>query len=529
MKQVWYPSQLTPRTYFAWGGSAISSSAHLRSFFNDLADQFPPTHRHNRVQPNWLYDVSVPPGGFFFYDLTSFTSWFHEQTPFLEALARYFTGTGVFVVGPNLSLVWCDVGALIYDYIGRCNEFPPFIISKSTGGYGPDNDFLSLRHMCAGFLGVPGNLVTCTLPHGLAMASRFDNARQLQVPGDDVGGSFWSPLDLVDKKICASTLGVLQMDKVYDTSGIAVYLKRLVKNRGQSITLADMLIHPLLPFLTNNTSDTTAISSPYRLPNPDLIVKRACSVMVSFMRDLWNLTKGDLDSFEVETIHSFLIGIHDRLDIPYGAVWQSRLYCDERPRRSEALKGVTIKFPVDDQAYLMKDPDARFADRFVEVMHIHRIDNVRVTTDIEALAENQSIVVSKMRGWSFLEDMGYVRLGGIPGEVVTLIGPDAKTAFLHAQKPNLVEVTALCDIRIEQLIAVGIVNAEKDVSYFSSPREINGQILLDRRSDMSYRYDHWVDVDMAVSKGPKSVRSGYISDESDDDSVLGYPTEILDY
>lgn len=49
MKQRWYPSGLLPRTYFAWGGTAIAVSSYLRNFFNDLGDCFDPTDRKSVV------------------------------------------------------------------------------------------------------------------------------------------------------------------------------------------------------------------------------------------------------------------------------------------------------------------------------------------------------------------------------------------------------------------------------------------------------------------------------------------------
>jgi len=516
MKQRWYPNGLQPRTYFAWGADAIACSTYLRVFFNDLADCFPPTHRHNRVQPDWLLDDSIPPGGFFFYDLTSFTSWFHEQVPFLEALSEYFKDTYVYLVGDGLSLSYHSIGSLIDGYTRWCNDFPEFIVSRSLSGSDSMDAPMSFKHLCAGFLGIPGNLAMCTLPHGLAMASNFDDGRQLQVPGDDVGASYWSALDLLDKKICATTLGTLQMEKVYHLPEISVYLKRLVIDRGNSITLADMLIFPLLPYLVDRTGDTS--SSIYRLPPPDQIVKRACSVLVTFMRDLWNLTKGDLNQYESSLILSFLRGIHDRLKIPYGAVWQSRYFCDEGPLRKDSLVGVVIKFPVDDEAYLVSDPDLRFADRFVEVMHIRSTADVEVTSVTEGLSEGMTLYVPKRRGWTFLEDMGYVELGGIPGEVLTLVGPDAKTAFLNAHEPNLREVRVLCDIGVECLRSVGIISSEDEVSYFISPSEILGTVSRDLRTEQSWRYSRYVDLDAVVRDGrsaPLPVRSYHINDRGE--------------
>jgi hypothetical protein len=164
-------------------------------------------------------------------------------------------------------------------------------------------------------------------------------------------------------------------------------------------------------------------------------------------------------------------------------------------------------------------------------MHIHSLIDVQVRDTMESLSESETFVVVKNKGWSFLEDMGYVRTGGIPGEVVTLIGPDAKTAFLHARKPNLIEVTALCDIRMEQLIAVGVtVDSEVSSAYLGAPIGLRGESNRDGGADRSFRYSRYVDLDQAPMRGPKSVRSGYFEDsdeESDDGWFSGGPE--LDY
>jgi hypothetical protein len=531
MRQAWTPNILQPRTYFSWGGDAIACSSYLRNIFNDLADCFQPTQRKNRVQPDWLYDPDVPPGGFFFYDLTSFTSWFHEQVPFLKSVARGLSGTYIYLVGEDLTLTYHDVGSLIDGYVKYCNDFPPFVLSEKLGSYGPDSEFLSLYHLCAGFLGVPGNLATCTLAHGLAMASRFDHPRQLQVPGDDVGGSFSGMWDKVDKTRCATTLGKLQMDKVYSLPETAVYLKRLVVDHGSSIELADMLIFPLLPYLVDNTQDRKAEPHPYTLPQPDLIVKRACGVMVSFMRDLFRLSNGDLNQSERSLILSFLQGIHDRLKIPYGAVWQSRFYCDEGSPKDPILKGVTLKFPVVDEDDILHDPDLRFADRYVEIMHIRGVRGIAVDEILDDLVEGMSIVVPEHKGWTFLEDMGYVKLMGIPGDVITLVGPDAKMAFLNAHKPNLRRVVVTCDLSLAQLCSVGVIK-EPEVSFFHSRGAVVGEVSYDQRAEQSWRYSRYVDFDNPFplrQKGPVSVKSGDFGIFDPDDMEEWSDSNELDY
>jgi hypothetical protein len=179
------------------------------------------------------------------------------------------------------------------------------------------------------------------------------------------------------------------------------------------------------------------------------------------------------------------------------------------------------------------NPDLRFADRYVEIMHIRSTEGIVITEELDGLAEGQSIVVPKRRGWTFLEDMGYVRLKGIPGEVITLVGPDAKTAFLHAHEPNLREVEALCDLSLAQLMSVGVVDDLSDQS-LPGKAKVVGSVDRDFRAEQSWRYNRYVDLDNPLpmrSKGPVSVRSAEFGDlESEDESVDGCMGAIeLDY
>lgn len=461
MKQKWYPSGLLPRTYFSWGGSDIAISSYLRDFFNDLCDTFGPTHRRNRVQPDWLYDPSAntPEGGFAFYDLTSFTSWFHEQVPFLNALSRFFDGTVVFLLSANLSLEQYDMGSLIRCYIASCNDFPEFTVSASISGWEEQYRNLSYIHQCAGFLGIPGNLATCTLPHGLAMASRFNDQRQIQVPGDDIGFSFSGPTSRTDSMHVASTVGVFQQDKVYSLPQTSIYLKRSVLDYGDSIDLTPQLIYPLLPHLIDPDSQVP-VSRQYTSIDSDLLRPRAARVLVSFLRDLWDFRHGDLTSAEHHTILRYLRNVHDMVGLPYGAILQGKLVGDFEETRS--YPGIAVKFPIDEADCLSFDPDRHFASKYVDMFKVRITSDVPLTEPFLELEEGEVINVPINRSWKLLEDMGYVRILGIPGGVATLIGVEAKMAFLSSRQPNLRQVRVESRLETSQLIAVGILRSEDD-------------------------------------------------------------------
>lgn len=180
MRQVWYPTQAVPRTYYAMGGTAYFRSRYLRDIFNVLADMLPSTNRYTRVQPshtNFGIDEEV-----FVYDLTSFTSMFHEQRYFLSFLARILDGLEVVLFDTHTGFRKVLISDLILEY-NDLNSEPEYTVERVW------NVDLVLHHSVAGFLGVYGNLITCTIPHGLCLMSLRDESLKSWCAGDDDGGS----------------------------------------------------------------------------------------------------------------------------------------------------------------------------------------------------------------------------------------------------------------------------------------------------------------------------------------------------
>jgi hypothetical protein len=464
MRQQWKPSILTPRTYFAWGGDAIRCSTYLRNFFNDVADQFEPSHRHNRVRPTWLrcFETTQKPS-FLFYDLTSFTSWFHEQEPFLREMARFFRDVPIFLVSENLRLTETSIGQLIDQYTDNVNSFPEFYVSSAITDMRGSTE--SCYHLTAGFLGVPGNLVTCTLAHGLAQAEGYSKPNQLQVPGDDVGCETRNDERRLDKLAVATDLGSLQYEKVYHSDEAAVYLKRGVRLELGGVNLADMLVWPLFPYLQKETVRLSEVDQRIRLPPATERLPRACRVLVSFMRNLWNMTKGDLPMTHKGFILSFLETLHRHMGIPRGGVLQGR-YLDDDGQEERHIRDVPIKFPIS-QRYLESDPDLLFADEYVEVFVARDISESDVMTEFYGpLKTGSNIVVYRKQGWSFLEDMGYVELTQrYSGEKILCIGDEAKRAYLSHMAPRVSSYRVLSDIDLSQLVSVGILPPVEGIDF----------------------------------------------------------------
>jgi len=522
MKQAWTPSIILPRTYFCWSGQDIAVAGYLRNFFNDLGDLFDPTHRRNRVQPDWLQSRSRNLQGFFFYDLTSFTSWFHEQVPFLRSLARRFAGVPVYLVGERLSLTVHDLGSLIDGYTDKTTDFAQFVVSGNL--IGEDFGGETFTHQCAGFLGIPGNLITCTIAHGLALASLYADPRELQVPGDDVGAAYFGEESLADGMKCASTLGVLQFDKVFRLPQLSLYLKRLVVDLGASISLAPMLIYPLLPYLVNPRDSSRHRSNQFRIPPSDRLHSRAAHVLVAFHRDLWRLRRGDVDDYSAEIIRLLIRRIHDQVGLPYGAIFQGRLYGSDDPESDHLFVNIPVKFSIDDDGWVFQNPDLVFAGRYVTRMTVRDTTGFEID-HFESLSEGQTIIVRNSKSWRFLEDMGLVDIAGIPGEKIELIGKDARDAFLFSSEPVLREVRVLVDLEPSQLVAAGCIRSPDLPSYTESATPALDYNL------QSWRYRRYVDLDDPRSAGFYGRSREWVNDglATTRSSLSPEPDVVLDY
>jgi hypothetical protein len=131
-----------------------------------------------------------------------------------------------------------------------------------------------------------------------------------------------------------------------------------------------------------------------------------------------------------------------------------------------------------------------------------------VVDRFEELRAGEFLTVRNKKGWRFLEDMGYVRICGIPGEKIELIGVDAVQAFLFASEPNLRRVQVLGDLKTSQLVAAGVISSPESVSFLSS-EEGPGKFDVNMQSR---RYRRYVDLDDMGSAGMFGKSAEWVND-----------------
>lgn len=452
LKQRWYPSGLTPRTYFAQGGDAIRVSCYLRDFFNELCDQFIPTERRARVDGSRL--VTYADGYFFIYDLTSFTSNFHEQLSFLTHLANFFRGTTVLCVSEGLSLIPFDLGEMIDEYSDVINTKPRYRLNTKL--FSDDEmDTLVLLHNVAGFLGVPGNLATCTLAHGTLIAQHTDTTDRQSCAGDD-GNIACKDKDHETRiKQSISRLGIFQEEKGSTTEfqQAASYLKRRFLQNGRCGSLVRRVEFVLL-----------SVVNAYRKPDPrfpslslepkkvrESIAKSVCS----FFRSCFEYTNGVLSDEELEVLLDFLRFIYEHIDLPKGGEVRGML--GDEADISRCVDGVVV-FPLE-RDFFLYDPDQLLVERFMPW--------------VVCVPEQTKVVCSDFSGDWFIGETRSCQMSGTLEKLVkygwidrkqprsrVLVGPDARKFFRRLLREEIQELeyeyTARIDLPFNILERLGL-------------------------------------------------------------------------
>jgi hypothetical protein len=180
VRTAWKYSQISPRVYFARGGSVLPTSQYIQPIINTIIDAFPETHRINRFSapPSVLQssDVEV------IYDYSSFTSTLDYVVGFVDSLAHFFRGTLITIIDVRDGPLQVDLGELLHEYNQSCNMYASFDIDRVSRHWTDDGSII-LQHTC-GMLGVEGNIFLATLLHGIHL--RFiSGLNRSRCVGDD--------------------------------------------------------------------------------------------------------------------------------------------------------------------------------------------------------------------------------------------------------------------------------------------------------------------------------------------------------
>lgn len=300
VKQRWYTSGITPRTYYAAGSDAYHLSKYVRDALNSLCDFLPPTERFSRVNPHRII-LSSPQAHALIYDLTSFTSNMHEQRHFLGCLSSYCSGRMVRIIDSVEGMVEVDLGVLLSEY-NQMNVEPKYMSDRLLG------KGVVLTHHVAGFLGVYGNLSSCTFLHGAIMSQLVSTFSQIGVAGDD--GLVESDDDYTTFFVIR-LLGLMEESKGYNTSecGNQLYLKRPIRQLGNRVFSQSFALYSMLEHL-HDWDDHRFFNAPRTKR------ERLSSLSSSIIAYLRSLTRLVLTKDQKDMIFEFLVNVYHHASFP---------------------------------------------------------------------------------------------------------------------------------------------------------------------------------------------------------------------
>jgi hypothetical protein len=123
----------------------------------------------------------------FIYDYSSFTSTFHEVNNFLLALGRFYSGTQIKVFDTYEGFKTIDLGDYLTQYVHKCNNLAAFDIGAATLDHSYTGPCVHYHN--TGMLGIPGNISSCTLAHGIHLSIILQSVFLSRCVGDDAIGA----------------------------------------------------------------------------------------------------------------------------------------------------------------------------------------------------------------------------------------------------------------------------------------------------------------------------------------------------
>jgi hypothetical protein len=248
LRLAWKWNDLKPRVYYARGPSQYYASRYIQEIFNQLIDSLPITNRFMRFFHSGIrldQDDNL-----YIYDYSSFTSSLEEVKCFLRELAATCSGQMVQVLDTYHGILVVDLGKVIEDFLEECNDFPAFDINRFPEEIVNDDP---IRRNSTGMLGVPGNITSSTLVHGIHLAIILESLIKGKCVGDDAIAA--TPKDEKTFEEDIQGLGGVSMtkgaswlscDKYLMEDFTWNYVKRPLDRMDDRIVVGDMLTFPTI-------------------------------------------------------------------------------------------------------------------------------------------------------------------------------------------------------------------------------------------------------------------------------------------
>jgi hypothetical protein len=318
LRQAFKFLDLGPRTYYARGSSVYYDSRYIQPIFNILVDALGITHRFTRYHTHTVPLTAAELA--FIYDYSSFTSTLHEIRNFCTKLATFFRDTSVTIIDTFDGIIEVNLGRMLEEWNQTCNLDPDFDVSVLLDINAEDG---IIFHNC-GMLGVPGNISSCTLLHGIHLAVILENYAKGKVIGDDAFFVFSrektaSGYDIISLMDALTNLGRVVPEKVeqWDVEDIEDddtwhYTKRpIVRVSDERMYFGKQIIWPSIA----NALDLDDKVHTHPVTTLFERRKKYGNQVFRFLRTVEEL--GDPTEEDMELVSRFLRSLHSALDIPW--------------------------------------------------------------------------------------------------------------------------------------------------------------------------------------------------------------------
>lgn len=317
LRLVWRFNDLQPRAYFAQGATTYHSSKYIREPINSLADSFPPTAFYNRMV---TARISAPTSHrLAIYDYASFTSNYSEQKYFIEDLSEFVKDIPIRILDTHLGVVPSTLGELLSEYNQVCNILPTFSMERLWDEPSEDPVY---EHRIASFLGIYGNITSCTVAHGLHACQLCGSLDGCNCVGDDVilhqdreeYPDFMEAIDAI------RSIGDVAQEKFHlweearhseaDTGW--KFLKRPLDRYGERVVAGKLFDFPIVGAIfpeQDGIHDLDGESTP-------LDQMRLCANQTMRLVDRLHLYKDDMTEEQVLLAMTYLSSLYRKLGMP---------------------------------------------------------------------------------------------------------------------------------------------------------------------------------------------------------------------
>jgi hypothetical protein len=420
LRWAWKYNDLKPRVYYARGPSVYYASRYIQAVFNVILEAFPQVSKFERFSTS---SIRIPETSrFFVYDYSSFTSTLEEIKSFLLNLADFYRGTEIQIVDTFHGLIRKDLGELLDEYNEVCSFYPEFDVSEiSWDKIKEEGPAEILNHTC-GMLGVPGNISSCTLLHGLHLMLVLESLDCKCVGDDAAGVDDKDNQEWVDSNL--SNIGKLETSKVENWRNDEPvmergdyhmgwnYIKRPIDRVDTRIHIGEQLVWPpicvMLQLTDKYHTQTRAMDS------KQAYVK-GCTMLRSFIVSLRSMPQ-KANEMEQEVITRY-----------YHAVWRLLV-------KKFGTHNVNCMMPTD--PWVALDIDAwlfQFRDKVIPHRALFKGGEQEVVkSEVISLTQSPALSLARKLGYATVDPIIELhRVGSEPEIFRDLLLRESKSSFLY--------------------------------------------------------------------------------------------------